>query len=150
MTAHDQGKPHFQRIALIGIGLIGSSLARGIRRHGLVVALTSHENSGDDRSYLVLDTGDQLSRGTVKSLLTETGFAVLDVQTWNDGPDRRLHLIEVEGCVSDNDPRLAPLAASDESEGGTLRVIGGYAVPLTAEQLAAGGQAGSSLSGVGA
>ena len=87
---------------------------------------------------------------TVSSILdaaehcfTEAGFAVLDVQTWNDGPDRRLHLIEVEGCVSDSDPRLAPLAASDESEGGTLRVIGGYAVPLTMEQLAANGSPGA-------
>ena len=117
---------------------------------GLVVALTPHEDSGDDRSYLVLDTRDQLSRGTVKSLLTEAGFAVLDVQTWNDGPDRRLHLIEVEGCVSDSDPRLAPLAASDESEGGTLRVIGGYAVPLTMEQLAANGSPGNSPPGAAA
>jgi len=110
---------------------------------GLVIALASHEDSGEDRSYLVLDTADQLSRGTVKSLLSEAGFEVLDVQTWSEGPDRRLHLIEVEGCVSDDDSRLAPLPASEDAEGGTLRVIGGYAVPLTAEQLAADGPSGA-------
>ena len=108
----------------------------------LVVAIAPHEESGDDRSYLVLDTTDQLSRGTVKTLLSKAGFGVLDVQTWSDGADRRLHLIEVEGCVSDDDGRLAPLAPSEETEGGTLQAIGGYAVPLAAEQLAAGGQAG--------
>lgn len=155
----DEGDPWWRSLTQLGervprivarlpFATLGAGSAAEIG--ALVVALAPHEDSGDDRSYLVLDTADQLSRGTVKSLLSEAGFEVLDVQTWNDGPDRRLHLIEVEGCVSDDDTRLAPLAASEDAEGGTLRVIGGYAVPLTAEQLAAGSQTGSSLSGVGA
>lgn len=42
------GQPHFKRIALLGVGLIGSSLARVIRREGLadeVVGLTRSEAS---------------------------------------------------------------------------------------------------------
>jgi len=43
-------KPHFKRIALIGVGLIGSSLARVIRREGLadeVVGVARSEKSRD-------------------------------------------------------------------------------------------------------
>ena len=39
MTATERAEPLFERIALIGVGLIGSSLARGIRRHGLAESL---------------------------------------------------------------------------------------------------------------
>ncbi|HUT49068.1 MAG TPA: prephenate/arogenate dehydrogenase family protein [Alphaproteobacteria bacterium] len=42
------GQPHFKRIAILGVGLIGSSLARVIRREGLadeVVGLTRSEAS---------------------------------------------------------------------------------------------------------
>ena len=41
MSASGQTKPLFQRVALIGLGLIGSSLARAIRRHGLAEALVA-------------------------------------------------------------------------------------------------------------
>ena len=41
MTAEAQSEPLFERVALIGIGLIGSSLARAIQRHGLAVSIAA-------------------------------------------------------------------------------------------------------------
>ncbi|MDP7487826.1 MAG: prephenate/arogenate dehydrogenase family protein, partial [Alphaproteobacteria bacterium] len=37
----DTAEPLFQRVALIGIGLIASSLARAIRAHGLAVEVVA-------------------------------------------------------------------------------------------------------------
>jgi cyclohexadieny/prephenate dehydrogenase len=42
-------EPHFQRVALIGIGLIGSSLARVIRREGLADAVVATSRSAETR-----------------------------------------------------------------------------------------------------
>jgi len=39
MSGNERAEPLFERIALIGLGLIGSSLARGIKRHGLAESL---------------------------------------------------------------------------------------------------------------
>lgn len=51
-------QPLFQRIALIGIGLIGSSLARAIRKHGLATHI-----SISTRSAKTLDTAQDLNLG---------------------------------------------------------------------------------------
>ena len=40
----------FQRLALIGLGLIGSSVARSVRRHGLVGEIVGHARSEATRS----------------------------------------------------------------------------------------------------
>ena len=44
------GKPHFERVALLGLGLIGSSLAHAMRRHGLARHITGHALSEATRA----------------------------------------------------------------------------------------------------
>jgi len=105
---------------------------------GLAVALMTPEASGHDHSYVILETDESISRGALKTLLGEAGLAVIDLQAWTDEPDRRLHLVEVEGLVADGDPRLATL----REEGGRFRnawAAGGFAVPLSDAELTAGG-----------
>ena len=41
--------PLFQRLALLGLGLIGSSVARGVRRHGLAAEIVGHARSAATR-----------------------------------------------------------------------------------------------------
>jgi hypothetical protein len=67
-------------------------------------------------------------------LLTVAGIRVLDIQHWDEQPDQRLHLIEIEGFLAPEDRRLAELVEGGEA----LKswVIGGYAVPLSAAELA--------------
>jgi chorismate mutase len=105
---------------------------------GLAVAMAPHEESGLDRSFLVVETAEQVSRDALTDLLTTAGIPVLDVKHWEDQPDQRLHLIEVEGFLAADDRRLAGL----EQDGGPLKswVIGAYAVPLSAEELAPSGE----------
>jgi chorismate mutase len=101
---------------------------------GLAVAITPQEESGLDHGYLVVETAEQLSRGALTGLLEMAGIRVLDIQRWDAEPDQRLHLIEVEGFLAPEDPRLAELGRGEE----TLKswVIGSYAVPLTDQELA--------------
>ncbi|MFB3055187.1 MAG: prephenate/arogenate dehydrogenase family protein [Alphaproteobacteria bacterium] len=47
--AEGQQKVFFNRVALIGLGLIGSSLARAIKRHGLAGEIVGHARSKETR-----------------------------------------------------------------------------------------------------
>jgi cyclohexadieny/prephenate dehydrogenase len=47
--AENQEKVFFQRVAFIGLGLIGSSLARAIKRHGLAGEIVGHARSEETR-----------------------------------------------------------------------------------------------------
>jgi cyclohexadieny/prephenate dehydrogenase len=47
--AENQEKVFFQRVAFIGLGLIGSSLARAIKRHGLAGEIVGHARSEGTR-----------------------------------------------------------------------------------------------------
>lgn len=107
------------------------SLGDGVA--GLVVALAAPEESGQDRGFVVIETAEQVSRGALTGQLAALGLEVLDVKHWDDMPDQRLHLIEVEGYLAADDPRLAGLRRDDDQR---LRfwVIGGYAVPLDAAE----------------
>ena len=64
-------KPHFERIALVGIGLIGSSLARIIRREGLAGHLVVSTRSAD-----TLRRAEELGLGD--SYLADAAEAVRD------------------------------------------------------------------------
>lgn len=95
----------------------------------LAVALAPFEASGEDRSYLILETPDEVSRATLGQTFTGVGIEVLDIINVDWQAPRRLHLIEAEGFVSDGDPRLETLAGL-ESEGYSCQPVGGYPVPL--------------------
>lgn len=44
------GTPIFRRLALLGLGLIGSSVARAARKHGLAGEIAGHARSGETRA----------------------------------------------------------------------------------------------------
>jgi chorismate mutase len=101
---------------------------------GLAVAMIPHEPSGLDRSFLVVETAEQVSRSALVDLLATADITVRNVKHWDGEPEQRLHLIEVEGFLAADDPRLDGL----EGDGVALKcwVVGAYAVPLSAEELA--------------
>ena len=104
--------------------------ARSDHDEALAVALLPHEESGEDRSYLVLEAGEPISRSSLVSRFAEAGLAVVDICLWSDEPVHRLHLVEVEGHLAEDDARLARLAGDGPEAIGQLWVVGGYAVPL--------------------
>jgi cyclohexadieny/prephenate dehydrogenase len=65
------GKPLFDRVAILGVGLIGSSLARVMRRDGLVGHIAGHARSQQTRDKAV-------ELAIVDSMHSEAGAAVAD------------------------------------------------------------------------
>src|SRR4051794_8433819 len=93
----------------------------------LVVASTPPDASGDDRSFLALECDSDVSRARLSSELLTAGLKpeVMVLLRQQGSPVSNV-LIEVEGHLTDNDPRLSRL-------GSTLRrpvVVGSYATPI--------------------
>ncbi len=109
----------------------------------LAISLAMAEPTGLDRAFLAVETGEVVSRSTLKQVLAEAGLEALDIQASEEDGGRFLHLIEVEGFVAGDDERLGQLI---ELGGDTLNhvwAIGSFAIPLSLEEMAsAGGGAG--------
>lgn len=101
----------------------------------LVIGMVAPEASEHDHSYLIVETGEVISRSHLKGILTAVGLDAMDIQVCDDG-GRSLHMIEVEGFVADDDPRLAQLLGSSEGGVALASAVGGFAVPLTREDMA--------------
>lgn len=107
-------------------------------REALVICPLAQEASGRDRSYLVIDAAEDLSRPKMRSLLPAGGLEGRLLATWHDQqrPQTWLHLIESGDCVGIGDPRLGKLAEAGGKLIKRVLPIGGYAIPLTPEELA--------------
>lgn len=112
------------------------SLGDGV--DALAVALAPYEASGSDRSFLVAETAEPVSRDALVERLGNAGISVLDIIHWDQSSGPQLHLIEVEGFLDAADARLSSLAEGAD-EGFRCGSIGGYPVPLTEQELAATG-----------
>jgi chorismate mutase/prephenate dehydratase len=115
----------------------GAGAARGVPREALAISLGQPESTGHDRSLLVIETRREISRSALKSTLTALGFepALLQARREPSGSDRRLYLIEIAGFSDAEDPRLPRLVEEHREDVAQVWRIGGYAVPLTAEEL---------------
>ena len=102
---------------------------------GFAVSLAPNEASGQDRSLLVVETVEQLSRSSLRKQMTDAGLSVLEMQSW-EGQGQHLTLTEVEGFVSADAAAVQDLAADEAIT--QVVVIGAYAVPLTPAQLGGG------------
>ncbi len=94
----------------------------------LVVASTAPDASAADRSYLVVELDNDVSRDRLTQALVGAGLTPGSVLLRREA-GRAFALIEVAGYLSDDDPRLAKL-------GGTARrpaVLGAYAEPIQGE-----------------
>jgi chorismate mutase-like protein len=101
----------------------------------LAISVAEPEETGNDRAYLVVETGRLLSRGNFKQQLANAGFEARDIQSWEEGGDRSLNLVEVEGFVPADDARLARLREQDADTFSHVWAVGGFAVPLSLEDM---------------
>lgn len=120
-----------------GLPFIGAARDRGDAVRGLVVGLHAAEATGRDRSFLAVETEAGVSRPRLREALgafapTPTPIAVL---RGNGGEGTDLHLVELDGMIADDEPRLRDLVRAGK---GTIRaatVLGGYAEPISAADL---------------
>lgn len=96
----------------------------------VALARVTPEETGDDRSLLTVETGEQLSRARLIGALTAVGLPPI----WQaSGPAQiggGLYLLEIEGFVSSDDPRLAKLAEILGNVLNRVTVLGAYPAPI--------------------
>lgn len=125
------GEPSLKVIARLPFAALDPQRFHG--PEALVVAAFEPEESGLDRSLLVLELDAPVSRSALREQIAAFGLELSDLQVMEQ-TQGRLHLIEVVGFLSEGDPRLASLEGLGGASG-TLWWVGGYAVPLSVEQL---------------
>lgn len=101
----------------------------------LVIACRDHDETGDDRTLMVLESGPDVSRDRLRAAVAAAGLESAGVLAICRHGDVWLHLIEILGHVPATDPRLARLTATREPVA-HVSVVGGYATPLPPEALA--------------
>ena len=103
----------------------------GGQTSALVVAMAEPAPSGDDVSFLAVESSDAISRARIRTALAETGIDVAGSVVWHDdnGAPGRWQLIEVNGFVAEKDARLQPFAELLGSEIGRIAVLGCYPRP---------------------
>ena len=104
---------------------------QGAEQGALVVGDVAFDRSGEDRSYLLVESPAGMSRTSLVAALTRAELRPVFVTAWQDSARgaAALNLVEVDDYVGSEDPRLARLAEAER----TLqlrRAIGGYATPL--------------------
>lgn len=96
----------------------------------LVIACRPHDETGEDRTLVAVETVPDVSRDRMRALLGAVGIEATSQQIATHRAEGFwLHLVEVEGHLASRDARLDRLAAGGDPVHQT-RVIGGYAVPL--------------------
>lgn len=114
----------FLRVAGQSIGREGGD--------ALVLAAVPMEATGDDRTLLAVEVTQDVSRGRLKDVLEAAGFATLQLRTHHlPGGGGAVHLVEVEGFVPGEDPRLATATQRLGDAATTVLPIGAYATPVT-------------------
>jgi chorismate mutase-like protein len=100
-------------------------------RPALAVGRLDFNASGDDRTFLALETIKDLSRTRIMERLGGEGLPVRGIVSLPTTSGRGLafHFVEVDGYVGANDPRLAGVPERLESPEGRCVFIGGYPVP---------------------
>jgi chorismate mutase len=104
------------------------------RRDGLLVAEIEPMPTGEDRSLVVIEHGPGISTDRLRRAIEEAGFRFGCFCGSDNSGGARLHLVEMEGFVANDDARFESLAEALENGEGTRnahhRVIGAYAKPL--------------------
>ena len=96
----------------------------------LVVAKIRFEPSGDDRSFIALDLGHEVSRTRIVDRCKQMGInarSLYSMRTKDKG--NNLHLLEVDGYIAANDLKLAELLEKLEYPQGRCICLGGYPTP---------------------
>lgn len=121
-----------QVIARLPFGARGNARSDGA--DALAIGRSAPQPSGRDRTFIVTENAEGISRSRMVSLLSELGLSCTFVATY-EHRDGANNLIELDGFVPASDRRLA--AFRERLGPALLRVLpfGGYAVPLGPAEL---------------
>ncbi|MEO8715188.1 MAG: chorismate mutase [Acetobacteraceae bacterium] len=92
----------------------------------LVVAAIAPDASGQDRALIAVEMGADISHARLTSALGAADLAPRSLILRRDPGQGALGLVEVDGFMADDDPRLARIGALRQPI-----VLGAYAIPVT-------------------
>jgi len=133
LLSHDAKRPRVVARLPFGSG----ETVRGAPLEAFAVAPVAPEATGRDRTLLIVEAGGPMSRSELSTRVKAAGFETAVIQSWQpqSGQAVWLHLLDVEGYLTHDDPRLTRLA---ERIGDSVRQVwpvGAYAVPFAASEL---------------
>ena len=107
---------------------VDGSNARNGKAGAFAISRVLLDESGDDRSLIVVETSENTGQDTLRGIMAEAGLSAGSIVTRKE--DVWVHLVDVEGFVTADSPNLREI----EANGAILRAcsIGGYAVPVGA------------------
>lgn len=111
----------------------GGDPAKGLE--ALALALAEPAETGEDRSLVVVEYESEVSRAALVSGLAGAGLEPVFMDVRAERADSWLVLIEVDGFVAPNDPRLDDIVGDPRLPVRQAQRLGGYAVPFDAAQL---------------
>ena len=107
--------------------------AKTSEREALVICPVPKEATGRDRTYLALESHEQISSASLMAAFENVGLPVVFTSDCTDPSRPKIWqtLVEVDGFATAEDPRVK--AVQDSLEGMITRVVdlGGYATPIT-------------------
>lgn len=107
---------------------------RGDNLEAVAIARLTQEPTGYDRSWLVLETADDVSRARLRAALGAAGLEPTQLAATQRAGDTWLHLAEISSYVAPDDRRVHLLMDRRQPVQRAV-IVGGYAVPLRPEDL---------------
>ena len=147
MPARTEKDPWWRRMAFEGddvprviarLPFVGGANARPRDLEALVVSPVPQEPTGRDRTYLVIESAEQLAPSQINAALADIGLGLIfSTESHDDNrPKVWQILIELDDFVAPDDPRIDQFK---EAFNGAIQfavTIGGYATPISKEELA--------------
>ena len=116
----------------------GRGNARSDGADALAIGRGAQQPTGHDRTLLATENAPDISRGRLFSILAGLGLRCTFIASCEHAEGGNT-LIEIDGFVAADDPRLDRFRAQLGAALYRLLPLGGYAVPLSAAELAAAG-----------
>jgi chorismate mutase / prephenate dehydratase len=130
LSTHDEA-PHV--IARLPFGARVNARSNG--GDALAIGRGAEQETGRDRTLFATENAPDISRGRMFSILAALGLACTFMASYEQ-PDGTNVLIEIDGFVLLSDPRVERFRDQLGPDLYRLMRFGGYAVPLSAEELA--------------
>lgn len=125
----EQGEKPLRIVARLPLGDRHAETGHTEHR-ALVIARLPFAASGEDRSFILLEIDNDISRARIVSTIESFGFKALGLHTMpSQDKVHAYHLLEVDDFVEREDARLGKLMEKIGDFEGRYLVVGGYPVP---------------------
>ena len=103
----------------------------------LVICPVKQEETGRDRTFLAVETQEDIGYPVIENALSQAGLSASFRQLWHDPnrPEEWTYLIEVFGFVIASDQKMVRLHDALGTRITRILHLGGYATPLSIEDL---------------